>query len=197
MRAQSLALAYFAVFGALLLLLGMVAWFGRPSDGDPVARIDFPAHAVKHVAAKLRPAVPAPAANAIPPAAPTQPATPVPPQVVPANVDKPVVVGKNLVADPALIEQTPQGPLPRIAADGRTPMNAYAPPAPAFKGPRIAIVIGDLGISAKGTATTRIPWTARRRHARFRTVRRRRCTLGRRSTPHRPRSAPRSADGTL
>ena len=152
MRAQTLALAYFAVFAAFLLLLGGIAWFGRPSDGDPVARIEIPARAVKHAraAANLRPAVPpSPAAQ---PAAPTQPATPLPPQLVPQNVDKPIAAGRNLVADPALIEQTPQGPLPRIASDGRTPMNAYAPPLPPIKGPRIAIVVGDLGISAKGTA---------------------------------------------
>ena len=155
MRAQTLALGYFGVFAAFLLLLGGIAWFGRPSDGDPVARIDLPPHAAKHVraaAAHLRPAVPTPPAANAQPTASAQPATPVPPQIVPANVDKPVVVGKNLVADPALIEQTPQGPLPRIAADGRTPMNAYAPPVSSAKGPRIAIVIGDLGISAKGTA---------------------------------------------
>jgi polysaccharide deacetylase 2 family uncharacterized protein YibQ len=152
MRAQTLALGYFGAFAAFLLLLGAVAWFGRPSDGDPVARIALPPHAAKpvHAAANLRPAVPPPAAAQ--PAAPLQPAVPVPPQVVPANVDKPIVVGRSLVADPALIEQTPQGPLPRIAADGRMPMNAYAPPTPTAKGPRIAIVIGDLGISAKGTA---------------------------------------------
>jgi len=152
MRAQTLALAYFGVFAALLLLLGAIAWFGRPSDGDPVARIALPAHAVKRTAANLRPAVPAPAPHVAAPVASAPPATALPPQVVPANVDKPVVLGKNLVADPALIEQTPQGPLPRIAADGRTPMAAYAPPVPPFRGPRIAIVVSDLGISAKGTA---------------------------------------------
>jgi polysaccharide deacetylase 2 family uncharacterized protein YibQ len=153
MRAQTLALAYFAVFAALLVLLGLVALFGRPSDGDPVAEIALSPHAVKHIAAaKLRPAVTVPASIAAAPAAPTEPGVPLPPQVVPANVDKPVVVGKSLIADPALIEQTPQGPLPRIAADGRTPMSAYAPPVPPSKGPRIAIVVSDLGISAKGTA---------------------------------------------
>src|SRR5580698_7966709 len=89
MRAQTLALGYFGAFAAFLLLLGAVAWFGRPSDGDPVARIALPPHAAKpvHAAANLRPAVPPPAAAQ--PAAPLQPAVPVPPQVVPANVDKP------------------------------------------------------------------------------------------------------------
>lgn len=65
-------------------------------------------------------------------------------------VTKPVYAGKALLADPALILNTPQGPLPRIADDGRTPMQAYA--APAAAGPRkIAIVVRGLGISAAAT----------------------------------------------
>ena len=58
--------------------------------------------------------------------------------------------GSALVADPALIENSPLGPLPRIADDGRKPMTAYAAPAAAGKF-RIAIVVSGLGISAKAT----------------------------------------------
>jgi polysaccharide deacetylase 2 family uncharacterized protein YibQ len=92
---------------------------------------------------------------------PPPPATPsaqipadasLPPQIVPSTIVKPVFADRALIADPALIEQTEQGPLPRIADDGRTPMTAYAPPTAAGKGPRIAIVIGGLGISARATA---------------------------------------------
>lgn len=154
--ARPLALAFFAVFAAFLFLLGGVAYFGRPSDGDPVARIELAPHAAPHLrktAAVHAPAVPAAnTTTAAGPATTPQPSTPLPPQVVPTNVDKPVVVGRNLVADPALIEQTPQGPLPRIGSDGRTPMNAYAPPVAPSKSPRIAIVVSGLGISAKQTA---------------------------------------------
>jgi hypothetical protein len=42
--------------------------------------------------------------------------------------------------------------LPRIADNGRSPMNAYAPPVPNVQGPKIAIVVSGLGISAKATA---------------------------------------------
>jgi uncharacterized protein len=70
-----------------------------------------------------------------------------PPPVV---IDKPVFAGTVLVADPALIENTPLGPLPRIADDGRKPMTVYAAPAAAGKF-RIAIVVSGLGISAKAT----------------------------------------------
>lgn len=65
-------------------------------------------------------------------------------------ITRPVYAGKALLADPALIENTPQGPLPRVAADGRTPMAAYAAPAQAGKY-KIAIVVRGLGISAVAT----------------------------------------------
>jgi polysaccharide deacetylase 2 family uncharacterized protein YibQ len=58
--------------------------------------------------------------------------------------------GRALIADPALIENTPLGPLPRIADDGRKPMSAYAAPAAAGK-LKIAIVMMGLGLSAKAT----------------------------------------------
>ncbi len=70
-----------------------------------------------------------------------------PPPVV---IDKVIYAGSALVADPALIENSPQGPLPRIADDGRKPMMVYAAPATAGKF-RIAIVVSGLGISAKST----------------------------------------------
>lgn len=74
-----------------------------------------------------------------------------PPQIVPKNIVSPIYAGKALVADPALIEATPDGPLPRIADDGRTPMAAYAPPFQAGKRVKIALVISGLGISARAT----------------------------------------------
>jgi polysaccharide deacetylase 2 family uncharacterized protein YibQ len=52
-----------------------------------------------------------------------------------------------------LIEESPRGPLPRIGADGRTPSQTYA--RPFFhddKRPRIALVIGPMGISSNATS---------------------------------------------
>jgi polysaccharide deacetylase 2 family uncharacterized protein YibQ len=43
------------------------------------------------------------------------------------------------------------GALPVIAADGRTPAQAYARPFAANGKPKIAVVIGGLGLNAKGT----------------------------------------------
>ena len=52
-----------------------------------------------------------------------------------------------------LIEELPRGPLPRIGADGKTPWQTYA--RPFFhddKRPRIALVIGPMGISSNATS---------------------------------------------
>jgi len=68
-------------------------------------------------------------------------------------VSHPVYAGGNLVADPALIENTVQGPLPRIADDGRKPMTVYAAPAPANAKFKIAILVSGLGQSATATKT--------------------------------------------
>jgi len=45
----------------------------------------------------------------------------------------------------------PGGPLPIIGADGRTPFEAYARPFAPNGRPRIALVIGGLGLNAKAT----------------------------------------------
>jgi hypothetical protein len=68
-------------------------------------------------------------------------------------VTKPLYAGKMLLADPGLVENSAKGPLPRIADDGRKPMDAYAgaaAPAAKFK---IAIVINGLGRSSAATKT--------------------------------------------
>lgn len=62
--------------------------------------------------------------------------------------------------DPALIDDSKQGPLPRISEDGRSPLKVYARPFPADnKHPRIAIVITGMGLSAAATeaAIKRLP----------------------------------------
>jgi polysaccharide deacetylase 2 family uncharacterized protein YibQ len=51
-----------------------------------------------------------------------------------------------------LVEESPHGPLPKVAADGRTPWQTYA--RPFFhddKRPRVALVVASLGISPNAT----------------------------------------------
>jgi polysaccharide deacetylase 2 family uncharacterized protein YibQ len=57
--------------------------------------------------------------------------------------------------DPRLAEDSPHGPIPRIAADGARPVDVYARAGASSatrKGPRVAIVIGGLGTSASTTS---------------------------------------------
>jgi hypothetical protein len=141
-----LALAYFGVFVLVILVFGTVAYFGRASDGDPVVTLELhgtvprpankSAHASVPSALSPKPSG-APSAALAPAGAPVSPGSTapfadtappsLPPQIVPTTIIKPVVAGNALIADPALIEQTQQGPLPRIADDGRTPMTRLCP----------------------------------------------------------------------
>jgi polysaccharide deacetylase 2 family uncharacterized protein YibQ len=69
-------------------------------------------------------------------------------------------IGGHLIADPALIEDAAQGPLPRIAPDGRTPMKAYGRAFVADGNkPRIAVVVRGLGVGVAATlrALTELP----------------------------------------
>ncbi len=137
-----LAFAYLAVFAVLFLFALAVVFLGNPHAGEPVIHLALPS-------------APPPATAAARPAAPTPSATgePVlPPALVPSTVTERIYAGSALIADPALIESTAGGPLPRIGADGTTPQRAYAAPAPDTAKPRIAIVVSGLGISAKATA---------------------------------------------
>ncbi len=58
------------------------------------------------------------------------------------------------VPDPALVANSPQGPLPIVAKDGRKAWQVYARPLPSglAEGPRVAIVVSGLGISESATA---------------------------------------------
>ena len=58
------------------------------------------------------------------------------------------------VPDPALVLQTEKGLLPVIGPDGRQPWQVYARPFEAAEDtPRIAIIMGDMGLSAPATNT--------------------------------------------
>ena len=135
-RTNPLAIAYFLLFAGLIGLGLVITLFGDPQAGQSGIVLDLKP-AASHGSADqvmLKPAQDQVAGQAE--------------AAAPAILEA-VHAGGALVADPALIENTPQGPLPRIADDGRTPMAAYAPPIAAGKGPRIALVVMGLGLSAK------------------------------------------------
>jgi uncharacterized protein len=143
-----LALAYLALFILLIVAGAAITFLGDPHAGDSVVSMDLP-RAKSHIAH----AIASPIATTPPAATASQSPvdqTQIPPSV-PQKVTQQIFSGRALIADPALVENTPMGPLPRIADDGTTPMRAYAPAAVSDGHPRIAIVIGGLGISAKQT----------------------------------------------
>ena len=173
-----LALACLFVFVALVSLALAVTFLGNPRGGESV--VSAPIH-LRKIAKVVKPPPPPPpppvldiletppggivaailspeeqAALSKPPPAPTAAATPAgpvtaPPSATPPPVLPPLVTGGLAIANPALIEKTPQGPLPRIADNGTPPMRAYGIPLSAGGKPRVAVVISGLGISAVST----------------------------------------------
>ena len=76
-------------------------------------------------------------------------------QLPPAGRDR--VLSLSADVDPALVEDSVYGFLPRISEDGRRPMDAYARPTVRFAGrtrARVAVVLTGLGLSERGTAAT-------------------------------------------
>jgi uncharacterized protein len=75
--------------------------------------------------------------------------------VVPGPANR-AVSAEIPAVDPKFIEMTPHGPVPRVAADGTRPADAFARPVQPLPGrpdaPRIALIIGGLGVSASATA---------------------------------------------
>jgi polysaccharide deacetylase 2 family uncharacterized protein YibQ len=156
---RALAFAYAGLATGLILLGAGIAVLGNGHAGDPKVHLALKlphihgaadAHTQQHTEAP-----PVQQQTTAPP--PGMPATPggepaVPANVVPNAITHPVFAGRALIADPALIEQTSDGPLPRVGDNGRAPMDAYAAPAPPAGHPKIAIVITGLGFSARETA---------------------------------------------
>jgi polysaccharide deacetylase 2 family uncharacterized protein YibQ len=73
------------------------------------------------------------------------------PVVIDATAQNPQDPRTADLPDPALIEETPEGKLPIVAADGTRPVDRYARPWSGARGTRIAIVVGGLGLSQSGT----------------------------------------------
>jgi polysaccharide deacetylase 2 family uncharacterized protein YibQ len=73
------------------------------------------------------------------------------PLVIDANANGPQDTRNAALPDDNLIEDTPEGKLPIVSADGTRPIDRYARPWSGARGTRIAIVVGGLGLSQTGT----------------------------------------------
>jgi uncharacterized protein len=75
---------------------------------------------------------------------------------VPAPGNAPGAVDAPPPPDQKFVEMTPHGPIPKIADDGARPADAFARPVKPLPGkpdaPRIALIVGGLGVSASTTA---------------------------------------------
>ncbi len=170
----------------LLFLGVFAAWAiigDNPFGGEPVVAVPVDLHAmpaVKKAEAtpmpEANPSVPAPvgrdgAANASMPGSPASAQTTAPGTKTVTIIDgktgarQEVVIpdggngGNSTSAPPPnqnLIEMTPRGPIPKIAADGTRPSEAFARPVKPLPGkpdaPRVALIISGLGVSGSGTA---------------------------------------------
>ncbi len=79
-----------------------------------------------------------------------------PPNARIIDVERALAVRLDSAPDPRLIETSRRGPLPRIGADGARAFEVYARPVlldPKLKpgAPRIALMVGGLGLNAEGT----------------------------------------------
>jgi polysaccharide deacetylase 2 family uncharacterized protein YibQ len=147
-----------AGFGLLLVLaLGVSAWVtfvDDPDGGRPTAETAIaPGSAPNAVAEQV--GTPAPGTPISISADPQiYPGTAAAGQAAAGTADANGVIA-------ALVEETAEGAIPRIAASGLTPFEAYRRPLPAGlpAGPKIAIVVVGLGINEAGSidAIDRLP----------------------------------------
>ena len=130
----TIAIAFLAVAG---LTISLVSIFGDANDGEPKQIVKI-ARAEATASGEGGPIVDAP-----------------------AGIAATALAGAvSLVGDQALMETTSLGPLPRIAADGRKPMNVYGRAYDSRdKRPKVAIVVGGLGVGQAITdaALERLP----------------------------------------
>ena len=80
----------------------------------------------------------------------TQSAEQTPAEAAPAEEEEVALL--TPAPDPALIEESPSGPLPKVGADGRTPWRVYSRPHNALETrPQIAVVVTEVGVSNSTT----------------------------------------------
>jgi uncharacterized protein len=132
------------------VLVGGVAWLVlHPTSAGPIATavIDQPP-----APAPSKPAsAPSPGGSGLTEVKPTGSLSDVG-QVVIRDPSEPDAIKLTSTPVAALVEDGKYGPLPRIAADGTRPLDAYARlPGTTAGTARIAIVIGGLGIDADGS----------------------------------------------
>jgi polysaccharide deacetylase 2 family uncharacterized protein YibQ len=125
-RTQVSVITVTMVLGAALLVLALlVLWLGDPDAGEP--------RLVLKVLPQAR--------------IPSEVFSQTPPPGGPSSSAALIAADGTVITDPALTEETGDGPIPIIAADGRRPMDLYGRPFDRTDPrPRIAVIVAGLGI---------------------------------------------------
>ena len=172
-RRRGLGSVAFAYIGLFVVLAGVVGWLvtqeeaGAPASGEyPKVEVAIERTSTAPPTAPTpieRPRAPEPAPQPRPVDLPP-PVPPPAPVVQPAPEPPPLSLnGKVTLATapaPGLVEDTPAGPLPRVARDGRQPWQVYARPFDlSDRRPRVSILVTELGLSSAATeaAIQRLP----------------------------------------
>ena len=122
---------------------------GDPAPLPPVTQP--PVTQAPEPATETRIGIPPKSAVAPAPDQPQQVAS-VPPTVPQLPQLAPTGRGLRPAPDPALVEQSSFGPLPRIGENGREPWQVYARPADSgIDRPRVAVILSGLGLSSAAT----------------------------------------------
>lgn len=159
---RALGLFWAAVLAMLAGGAGTLAWLGPPGAAPPVAEAPAPPDPP---APPAQPEPPRPAPSPVaaqsggPPSAP--PSAPEPPPLAAAAARRAGAEPTIAPPDPALLERTRQGLVPRVSEDGqRTSIATYAR---AFdrqdRRPRVAVVVNNIGLFAQHSeeAIRRLP----------------------------------------
>jgi hypothetical protein len=150
----------------LACAVALVSLTGNPKAGAPVVRVSLARIADTSAPPGWRDVLPsepagdapyAAATVALSASAPDDPGNPNGAAIITisddAKLDGAQAAGAGLPQAPiaGLFVQGPGGSLPIIGSDGKTPAQAYARPSAADGKPRVALVIGGLGLNAKET----------------------------------------------
>ena len=149
---RALGLFWVAVLGALAGGAATLAWLGPPRE-PPAAE----APATPEAGAPVASVPPASTAEAPPVPAAAEPPPAPPPVALPRRMEaEPFIVAP----DPALLEPSRHGTVPRRGADGRSSIATYARPFDRTDPrPRVAIIVNNVGLFAQHSeeAIRRLP----------------------------------------
>jgi uncharacterized protein len=174
------------IAATLALFLGVfIAWavVGEdPFGGEPMVAVPIDQHAVMAIKKSDAPGAPeaapslhgpgrydGPAAVSAPPGQNSAPAgtktvniingaTGARQEIVIPDLGNGAAATNSAPLDQKFVEMTPHGAIPKIAADGVRPAEAFARPVKPIAGrpdaPRVALIVGGLGVSASATTET-------------------------------------------